>query len=101
LIGTFRTEKEPGFCWGIAFGLTTRKETTMKLTTIALAAFFALGSALALAQGAGGGGGLERAALERAALERAEQEPARLAAVAAEVAEDHRRRKLKLSATQA
>jgi hypothetical protein len=41
------------------------------------------------------------AALERAALERAEQEPARLAAVAAEVAEDHRRRKLKISAAQA
>jgi len=45
------------------------------------------------------------AALERAALERAEQEqeqePARLAAVAAEVAEDHRRRKLKLSAARA
>jgi len=41
------------------------------------------------------------AALERAALERAQQAPARLAAVAAEVAEEDRRRKLKLSAAQA
>src|SRR5436305_2994204 len=33
-----------------------REETNMKMTTVALAAFFALGSGLALAQGAGGAG---------------------------------------------
>src|SRR6266550_3329456 len=36
---------------------TERKETNMKIATIALAAFFALGSTLAIAQGAGGTGG--------------------------------------------
>ena len=36
---------------------TEQRETNMKIATIALAAFFALGSTLAIAQGAGGTGG--------------------------------------------